>query len=1062
MEQSKKKAVVGIVVCAILLVICLIINVVFASLKDTIAMFLGGYTTSSVNGDGSYDLASCYSEGYNVSMRVGEEGSVLLKNSDNSLPLAKGDKVTLLGAMTYNYIIGGEGSAGGKDDNNTITPYKAFSDAGLSVNDDVWQWLVKASGGARRRNTDPAFLASGDPGVTSSAWVGYQNINEFTRETYEQFVKPSIGSYKTALVMFSRTGAEGASPTMDIDNTGSTLNRTILELGDNEYALLEFAKENFDKTIVLLNSATPLECGFLNEEKYRVDACLWMGLPGEAGIMGTANVVAGKSPSGALADTYAYDMTTNPTYYNMDNNEYANAELKTADGKAIAGNGNAHKFYQYEEGIYVGYKYYETAAAEGYFDSDAFKAIEFKNGKVTGGYDQVVQFPFGYGLSYTTFSQKIVASDVTMTPHGTNSITVRVTNTGSTYTGKEIVQLYVDAPYASDTNNFGIKGRGLEKSKVSLVAFGKTKELAPGASEDVVITFETDEIASYDNFGQGCYVLENGTYKFNIQDNAHCWAESGNTAYYDSVSFNLAHPVIFKEKPTGPVEGIVDGAVYAVNRNSDANTARNAMDDVTAGDGNMLDGYLSRSNISDGMASIMRHQSNEAPNEILAEGISKILLLTGKQSAEYTFETYINGVKKTITKTYYAHGSDVAPYMTTTVDGKSVNDESYKVDWGKVYYVEEGDDGKVKMNDDGTFAVYENPSEIASGKYHKLSVDDMGYVPATSNIWDMLASMTTLEEAITLQGVCSYRTTNVDSVGKKYVTFLDGPAEVANGKYNGATWWPCAVLLASTFNTDLVNEIGVAYGHQSALFNLGGTYGPSMNTHRSPFGGRNFEYFSEDGVLAGEIGGSEVAGIQSTGTSVTIKHFAINDNDTNRQGVCTWANEQAIREIYARPFEISVKKYEADGIMAAMNRIGTAWSHYGFHTTMVQHDWGFDGFMITDGDGDFGDVYNSSVFFLYGAEGGILHVGLFVNDPTVVAAFGDGSYTTNYGQYKLQQTMKHSLYQYAHSGKIEGTRAWWWVSIWVAQNILFAAAIVLIIVFKVVPGFKGATKKENK
>lgn len=148
--------------------------------------------------------------------------------------------------------------------------------------------------------------------------------------------------------------------------------------------------------------------------------------------------------------------------------------------------------------------------------------------------------------------------------------------------------------------------------------------------------------------------------------------------------------------------------------------------------------------------------------------------------------------------------------------------------------------------------------------------------------------------------------------------------------------------------------------------------------------------------------------------------------------------------------------------MAAMNRIGTAWSHYGFHTTMVQHDWGFDGFMITDGDGDFGDVYNSSVFFLYGAEGGILHVGLFVNDPTVVVAFGDGSYTTNYGQYKLQQTMKHSLYQYAHSGKIDGTRAWWWVSIWVAQNILFAAAIVLIIVFKVVPGFKGATKKENK
>ena len=379
--------------------------------------------------------------------------------------------------------------------------------------------MVNASGGARRQNTDPKYLAANDPGVVSSAWVGYQNINEFTRESYEQFVKPVIGEYKTAIVMFSRSGAEGASPSMDIDNTGSTLNRTILELGDNEFALLEFAKENFDKTIVLLNTAAPMECGFFNEAKYRVDACLWMGMPGEAGIMGTANIVAGKSPSGALADTYAYDMSTNPTYYNMDNNEYANPELKSETG----------------------------------------------------------------------------------------------------------------------------------------------------------------------------------------------------------------------------------GATYAVKRESDANTALNAMDDVTAGDGNMVDGYLSRSNFVEGMASIMSHQSNETPNELLAEEISRILLLTGKESAQYTFETYIGGVKQQITKTYYAHGNDVAPYMTTTPDGKSVDDESYKVEWGNVYYVEEDDEGNVVSNDDGTFEVYENPADIASGKYHKLSVDDMGLVPASSDIWDKLASMTTLE-----------------------------------------------------------------------------------------------------------------------------------------------------------------------------------------------------------------------------------------------------------------------------------------------------------------------------
>lgn len=1047
MTANGKKGIAGIVICAVLLVICLVINIVFATMADTIAMFLGGYSTSSINTEAEYDLAACYSEGYDVSTRVAEEGSVLLKNAGNALPLAKDTKVSLLGAMTYNYVLGGSGSAGGKDDANTIMPLKAFSDAGLKVNEQMWTWMENAVGGSRRLNTDPVYLASSDPGITSSAWTGYTEINEFTRETYEQFAKPIIGDYKTAVVMFSRSGAEGASPAMDIDGVGNTLTRTILELGDDEMDLLRFAKENFDKTIVLINSAAPIECGFLEEDEFGVDAAIWMGHPGEAGIMGVANVIAGKSPSGALSDIYSYDMTTNPTYYNMDDNEYANAELK-----GVTGNGNAHKFYQYEEGIYVGYKYYETADSVGYFDSNEFKSITtFKNGAVTGGYDEIVQFPFGYGLSYTTFSQEIVNADIDLTAGGQNSITVRVTNTGSTYAGKEVVQLYLDAPYATDKENFGIKGRGLEKSKVSLIGFGKTAELAPGASENVTITFATDDLASFDNFGQGCYVLENGEYKFNIQDNSHTWSESGENAPYDSETRTLANAIIYKSQPTS---GAVAGATYAGKRDSDAATAVNAMDDVTAGDGNMLDGYLSRSNIAGGMTEIMRHESNEEPNEVAPDSIVRALLTTGRNSYDYTFETYRNGVKTTITKTLYGHGNDVAPYMTVTPDGKSVNDESYKVEWGKTYYVEEDDDGKVVSNEDGTFTVYENPADIASGKYHKLSVDDMGYVPATSEIWDQLTSMTTIEEAITLQGQCSYRVTDVASVGKEYVTFLDGPGEVANGKYNGATWWPCAVLVASTWNTALTYDAGVAYGHQSVLFNLGGTYGPAMNMHRSPFGGRNFEYYSEDSVLSGEIGGSQVAGIQSTGTSVTIKHFAINDNDTNRTGVCTWANEQAIREIYARPFEISVKKYQADGIMGAMNRIGTAWSHYGFHTTMVYHDWGFNGFMITDGDGSFGDVYNAAAYFLYGAEGGMLHVGLFVDDPSIVSLYGDGATKTNYGQYKLHQTMKHALYQYAHSGMIEGSRAWWWVSIWIIQNVLFLGAIALIVIFKVVPAFR--------
>lgn len=303
---------------------------------------------------------------------------------------------------------------------------------------------------------------------------------------------------------------------MDYDGDGSTLTgSTYLELDQNEKDLLAFAKENFAHTIVLINSAAPMELGFIDSEDYNVDACLWIGHPGEAGITGVATLLSGRNnPSGRLVDTFAYDMTTNPTYYNTDDNRYVNA--------------NGQTFYQYEEGIYVGYRYYETADSVGYFDSDEFKALTFKNGSAAG-YDQVVQFPFGFGLSYTTFTEEITASDVALAAHGQNSITVKVTNTGDV-AGKNVVELYMDAPFATDTENFGIKGRGLEKAKVVLIGYAKTGILEPGASEEVTISFATDDLASFDNFGQGCYVLENGEYSFNVQKDAHQWGDRLPTA----------------------------------------------------------------------------------------------------------------------------------------------------------------------------------------------------------------------------------------------------------------------------------------------------------------------------------------------------------------------------------------------------------------------------------------------------------------------------------------------------------------------------------------------------
>ena len=929
----------------------------------------------------------CYQEGYNTCVNIEAEGAVLLKNKNNCLPLAEQTKVTLLGSMAYNYVQGGTGSAGGNDDENTVMMNDAFAEAGLDVNATAWSWLKNQCGGKRNKDdTDPAKVG----------WTSYTKIHEFPVTTYNAGKDSILQSGYTdyAIVTFSRSGAEGASPSMDYDGDGSTLTgSTYLELNQDEKDLLQFCKENFKHTIVLVNSAAAMELGFIDSTAYNVDACLWIGHPGEAGIVGVGTVLTGRSnPSGALVDTYGYDMTTNPTYYNTDDNRYTNGQT----------------FYQYEEGIYVGYRYYETADSVGYFDSDAFKAIEFKNGKASG-YDEVVQFPFGYGLSYTTFTQTIKSSDVSLKAHGTNSVTVTVENTGSV-AGKEIVQLYMDAPYHQD-GSLGISGKGLEKSKVVLVGYAKTDEIEAGKTQDITIEFKTDDLASFDNFGQGCYVLEKGEYHFNLQDNAHCWSQTStdDNAVYASKAVTLDSTIVYNDDGAG-------------KRDSDASVAANAMDDVTAGDGNMLDGYLSRSDIAGGMAAIMKHTSNEKANEVLNEEMEKCLNLRGTESYTYTYQTYVKGVKKTLTSTIYAHGNNMMPFAEYTPEGVATATME-KPKWGQTYYVKEDADGKVITDDNGYFEVLtEAPAD--GSKYHKLCCEDMVTVPITTEkgkaIWDKLVEETTLAEAIEIQGNSGWQISAVESVGKQSQKTVDGPGEVANGTMAGATWFPCAVAIAATWNNDLARAEGVAYGNQAVLFGVGAGYAPAMNIHRSPFGGRNFEYYSEDGFLSGNIGGSAVAGIQSTGTGVLIKHFALNDGDTNRGGNTTWANEQAIREIYLRTYEIACKEYKANGIMGSLNRIGMSWFHYGMYTTVLRHEWGWEGFLITDGDGADGDVYNSAQAML-SIEGAMLSRGCYINAPSTVAAYGDAtSYT--YGQVALHNTMRHCLFQYCGNGSIGVTQ----------------------------------------
>lgn len=943
----------------------------------------------------------CYAEGYDVNVQLEAEGAVLLKNDDNCLPLAEGTKVTMLGAMSYNYVEGGTGSAGGQDDENTVMMNDAFIEAGLDVNEEAWSWLEEQCGGYRNNgDSDPGASAGGDSGddifgtggAGGGDWTSYTTVHEFSSDVYEsgKDVLTADGYTDYAVVTFSRSGAEGASPSMDYDGDGSTLTgSTYLELTQEEKDLLAFCKENYTHTIVLINSATAMELGFVDSEEYNVDACLWIGHPGEAGVVGVGTILTGRTnPSGRLVDTYAYDMTTNPTYYNTDDNRYANADNQT--------------FYQYEEGIYVGYRYYETADSVGYFDSEEFSSIEFKNGTATG-YEEVVQYPFGYGLSYTEFTEEITASDISLEAHGTNSVTVTVTNTGDV-AGKDVVELYMEAPYQSDTDNFGIKGVGLEKAKVVLVGFGKTSTLEPGASEEVTIEFDTDDLASFDNFGQGCYVLEEGDYKFNVQKDAHQWGEEGSeNAASDSEAVTLETSIIYDES------GDVADAEYAGARDSDVTVAKNAMDDVTAGDGNMLEGYLSRNDIAGGMATIMEHTSNEEPNEMLADGIAEALAVKGTDSVEYTFETYLKGEKTTVTETIYANGNNMMPFAETTPDGEDAAAVEDPL-WDQTYYVVEGETTESGL----PVVVEEEPTE---GSYHKLTVDDMANVPIDTEeglaIWDMLASETSMDEAIELQGNSGWKVPAVSSVGKSEEIAVDGPGEPGNGQYSGGTWFTCAVTIAATWNKDLAYSQGVAYGNQCVLYGIGNAYAPAMNLHRSPFGGRNFEYYSEDGLLSGQIGGNAVSGIMSTGTNVFIKHCALNDGDTNRGGNTTWANEQAIRELYMVPYEISIKEYGADGVMGSLNRIGMSWFHYGMYKTMMRDEWGWHGMLITDGDGGTGDVYNTPQAMLC-IEGSMLSISNYINASATVDAYGDPTESV-YARYMLHNIMRDALYQYCGS-----------------------------------------------
>lgn len=1072
MQKNIKR---GVRLTAALIVMLMLVNSLLPTYGDTLTTYLG--MSGSSSSDSAMSDADCMEEGRDVDTEIESEGAVLLRNENNTLPLEKGSKVTILGAMSYNYICGGTGSAGGKYDEYTYTMKEAFdgsktegsgvsTEKYLDVNEKAWNWLEEAVGGSR--NADSKYEGHTGTGELSTIagsdyvenkdaygngdWGGYSRVCEFDESVYEDNKDSFMqdGYNDVAIVTFGRSGAEGASPVMDYDGDGvASTGTTYLQLSEDELGLLDFCNKNYDKTIVLINSSTPIELGEIEQEEYGVDACLWIGHPGEAGLVGVAQVLTGDvNPSGHLVDTYAYDMSTMPSFYNNDDNKYTNVEnIKTGFDQS-----NNFGYYQYEEGIYVGYRFYETADAEGYFDSDAFTTHEWKNGTAKG-YDEVVQYPFGYGLSYTTFDEEVTASNIDLTAHSSNSITVKVTNTGDV-AGKQVVQLYQEAPYGTD-ETCGISGVGLQKSAKALIGFQKTGIIEPGESEEVTITFDTDDLASFDSYGHGSYVLEKGDYKFHIGLNAHEDA-------CDQVEASLSESIIYDEDNAGA-------------RSSDEEVAKVAMSDVDAGDGNMLDGYLSRSDFTGGMETIMQHESS-CKEEALSDALVDVLATPALGTTEYTYDTYENGQKVQKTTTKYVGGADYEAYATDeNVDGKDQNDDSYlyddentehKIDYGKVYYVVVDDNGDPVVDDDGNYQVTEDETSMRLD----VNCEFLKDVDYSNEIWAYILDETTLDEQINVQGNLGWSTPAVESVNKTREDVVDGPGESGNGNssYGTNTWFTSAVVNASTWNPYLLNKLGIAYAHQSIKNNLAGAYAPAMNTHRTPFGGRNFEYYSEDGFIGGKMGAAEVAGLQSEGIYVYIKHMAMNDNDTNRDGNITWFSEQAAREIMLKDYEICVKEtyvvdddeagtghFEAGqgtlGIMASLNRDGISMFHPGMYRTILRNEWGFNGLVVTDGVGPYPWVMTPGAGLFGGVEGQL-------GGSTITTYYdyeGDAT-STNYGKYLLRQTTKHMLYQVCQTGKLvrgengatTGTPVW--KVIMIVIDVVLALLAVLAIVLNII------------
>lgn len=841
---------------------------------------------------------------------TGEEGMAMVKN-DGILPLAENSNLNVFGWASTNPIYGGTGS-GSADNTGNVDILTSLTDAGFQVNQSIIDMY--------REYSPTRNLGGNVVSVTFTDW----SLPEPTMDYYTDELMDEAKEFSdTAMIVISRSGGEGQDVPLDmkavIDGTWDSRDEvangneqynyfacnytnngdyddfdageSYLELSNTEEAMIEKVTAEFEDVVVVINANNPMELGWVDEYE-NIGAVILAPGTGKTGMTALGEILNGSvNPSGRTADTYVYDLTATPTYNNYGSFTYNNvddlkAELTAAD-ESFQG---VLSFVNYVEGIYVGYKFYETAAQEGLIN-----------------YEDHVQYPFGYGLSYTTFTQEMQ----NFTDNGDSvTVDVEVTNTGET-AGKEVVELYFTPPYSNG---------GIEKASVNLIEFGKTEVLEPGTSQTISFEIPKEEMAAYDSAGiktaNGGYVLEAGEYQISVRSDSH--------TVLDEETFRVDADINYE------AEGRASDDTVAVNQFQDYST------------GNVT--YLSR---ADGFANY--DEATAAPSE-------DMYVMDEETKAAVTEKTMVH-----YDSTRYDNPEDEMP-------------------------VTEADNGVTTA--DLTGKEYDDP------------------------LWEDLLDQLSVDDMIDMVNLGGFQTVAVDSIGKVGTLDSDGTSGL-NDWYIGVygTAYSTELLIAQTWNKELAYRIGEAEGQEYADCRIFGAYAPAMNIHRSAFTGRNFEYYSEDGVLSGHIASNTVNGMTAKGVYPYIKHFVLNDQETNRcTFLLTYSDEQAIRETYLKPFEMCVKNYDGKSlaVMSSFNFIGdrATGANPNLLNNVLRDEWGFRGMVLSDWNGSYG--YQITDDFVRNGNDAMLGFGTHKSNeitntsPTMVLA--------------MRQAAKNILYTVANSG----------------------------------------------